>query len=45
MQKGDTIKYEVINFNGYIALIRRDDGVYAVDPLFLGKFKEIMKIK
>jgi hypothetical protein len=33
-------KYEVIDFDGYIAWTRRGDGAYAVDPLYEEKFLE-----
>lgn len=45
MQKNDEVEYEIIDFNGYIPWTRREDGKYAVDPLYFKKFKEAMKIK
>lgn len=39
------VDYEIIDFNGYIQWAMRDDGKYAVDPLYLDKFKTEMGIK
>ena len=36
------IKYEVIDFDGYVCWVKRDDGKYAVDPLYLDEFKELV---
>ncbi len=33
-------KYEIVDFDGYVLWAMRDDGKYAVDPLYLDKFKE-----
>ena len=36
------IEYEIVDFDGYVQWARRDDGKYAVDPLYLDKFKELV---
>lgn len=36
------IKYEIIDFDGHVQWAMRDDGTYAVDPLFLDKFIELV---
>lgn len=33
------VKYIIVDFKGYVHWIRRSDGVYAVDPLYLVEFK------
>lgn len=39
------IEFEVIDFYGYIRWTIREDGRYAVDPLYLEDFKCEMGIK
>lgn len=34
------IKYEIVDFDGYVQWAMQDDGKFAVDPLYLDKFKE-----
>jgi hypothetical protein len=35
---GNEIKYEIIDFNGYVQWVQLDDASYAVDPLYLEEF-------
>lgn len=39
------IEFEVIDFDGYIRWTIREDGLHAVDPLYLEEFKTEMKIE
>jgi hypothetical protein len=41
----EEVEYEVIDFDGYIPWAKREDGKYAVDPLYLEEFKIYMNIK
>jgi hypothetical protein len=38
-------KYIIVDFQGYYHWSKRDDGAYAVDPLYLEEFKEWLKTK
>jgi hypothetical protein len=31
-------KYKIIDFKGYVFWCKRDDGLYAVNPLYVDKF-------
>ena len=39
------VEFEVIDFDGYIRWTTREDGMYAVDPLYLEEFKAEMGIE
>ncbi len=34
-------KYCIVDFQGYVCWAKLDTGIYAVDPLFLEKFKAL----
>jgi hypothetical protein len=36
----DGVKYQIINFQGYVCWLRRKDNTYAVDPQYLNDFKD-----
>lgn len=39
----ENVDYIIIDFRGYIPWTKRDDGIYAVDPLYLELFLETVK--
>lgn len=41
----DVPEYGIIDFDGYIRWLRKDDGKYVVDPQYLDEFKEEMGIE
>jgi hypothetical protein len=34
----EEIEYIIVDFNGYVPWTERNDGTYAVDPLYLDQF-------